>query len=133
MAAVEKLKAAEILDPGDREAHSLLIQAQELADEQPLREGLEAYFQGKYDEAEQDLGQYVDNHGRKLALAYFFRGAVHASRYYLSGERDAHQKELALVDFRTLQKEPRQFQPPKEYVSPKILSLYAEAAGAHSQ
>lgn len=133
MAAVEKLKAAEILDPGNREAHSMLIQAQESADEQPLREGLEAYFQGKYDEAEQDLGQYVDNHGRKLALAYFFRGAVHASRYYLSGERDAHQKELALVDFRTLQKEARQFQPPKEYVSPKILSLYAEAAGARSQ
>jgi len=127
IAAVEKLRAAEILDPGNREAQALLAQAQELADEQPLREGLAAYFQGKYEDAERDLGVYVENHGRKMALAYFFRGAVHASRYYLSGEQDAHEKELALGDFHTLQKQAREFQPPKDYVSPKILSLYAQA------
>src|SRR5207302_653193 len=77
--AVEKLKAAESLDPANREVRSLLGQAQELAAEEPLREGLQAYFQGKYDQAERRLNEYVDNHGRKLALAYFFRGAVHGS------------------------------------------------------
>jgi tetratricopeptide (TPR) repeat protein len=133
VAAVEKLKAAEILDPANRETRSMLSQAQELVDEQPLRQGLEAYFQGKYTEAEQQLGAYVDNHGSKLSLARFFRGAVHASRYFLSGEQDVQQKELALADFRTLPKGSPQFQPPKQYVSPKILSLYAQAISARAQ
>jgi len=132
LAAMEKLKAAQILDPANRDIRSMLTQAQELADEAPLRQGLAAYFEGKYDEAERELGEYIDNHGRKLALAYFFRGAVHASRYYLLGERDAQQKELALADFRAMQKGGRQFRPPKEYVSPKIFSLYSQA-GAQQQ
>jgi tetratricopeptide (TPR) repeat protein len=130
VAALEKLKAAEILDPTNSETRPLLSRAQELADEQPLRQGLEAYFQGNYSEAEQQLGAYVDGHGRKLLLARFFRGATHASRYFLSGEQDIQQKELALADFRTLPKSSQQFQPPKEYVAPKILSLYLQAIGA---
>jgi TolA-binding protein len=130
ISAVEKLKAAEILEPGNRETESMLNQAQELKEEQPLRQGLEAYFDGRYNEAEQQLGAYVDNQGKKRALARFFRGAAHASRYFLSGEQDVQQKELALVDFRNLRKG---FQPPKQYVSPKILSLYTQATSARPQ
>jgi tetratricopeptide (TPR) repeat protein len=133
VSALEKLKAAQILDPANRDARSMLSQAQELADEQPLRQGLENYFQGKYVEAEQELSAYVDGHGRKLALARFFLGAVHASRYFLSGEQDLHQKELAIADFRVLPKDAQQFQPPKDYVSPKILSLYMQVIGSRSQ
>lgn len=133
VAALEKLKAAEILDPANRDARSMLSQAQELADEQPLRQGLEDYFQGKYTEAEQQLSTYVDSHGRKLALARFFLGAGHASRYFLSGEQDLQQKQLAIADFRVLPKDAQQFQPPKEYVSPKILSLYAQAIHGSAQ
>jgi TolA-binding protein len=131
IAALEKLKAAEILDPANRDAKSMLGQAQELADEQPLRQGLEDYFEGKYIEAEQQLNVYADSHGRKLALAHFFLGAVHASRYFLSGEQDLQQKQLAIADFRTLSQDPRQFQPPTKYISPKILSLYAQAISRH--
>jgi tetratricopeptide (TPR) repeat protein len=130
VAALEKLKAAEILDPTNPETRPMLSQAQELADEQPLRQGLAAYFQGNYSEAEQQLGAYVDSHGSKMLLARFFRGATHASRYFLSGEQDIQQKDLALADFRTLPKSPQQFQPPKQYVPPKILSLYMQAIGA---
>ena len=75
-----------MLDPANHEAPPMLKTAQEMLDEQPLRLGLAAYFTGKYEEAEQQLGAYVGNHGRKVALAYFFRGAAHASRYFLSGE-----------------------------------------------
>ena len=130
VAALEKLKAAEILDPTNPETRPMLGQAQELADEQPLRQGLAAYFQGNYSEAEQQLGAYADSRGSKMLLARFFRGATHASRYFLSGEQDIQQKDLALADFRTLPKSPQQFQPPKQYVPPKILSLYMQAIGA---
>jgi outer membrane protein assembly factor BamD (BamD/ComL family) len=126
-AAVDKLRTAEMLDPANHEAPPMLKTAQEMLDEQPLRLGLAAYFSGKYEEAERQLGAYVGNHGRKVALAYFFRGAAHASRYFLSGERDAHEKELAMADFNALQKDSAQFKPPKQYVSPKILTLYSQA------
>jgi outer membrane protein assembly factor BamD (BamD/ComL family) len=130
-AAVDKLKTAEMLDPASRDVPSLLKTAQEMADQEPLRLGLAAYFAGKYDQAEQQLGVYVANHGSKIALAYFFRGATRASRYFLSGERDAQQKDLAMADFRALKKDSRQFQPPKQYVSPKILSLYTQSTSAN--
>lgn len=133
LAALEKLKAAQSLDPANRDIGSMLSRAQELADEAPLRQGLAAYFEGKYDEAERELGEYVEARGRKLSLAYFFRGAVRASRYFLSGERDTQQKELALADFRALSKDSRQFQPPKQYVPAKILSLYSQAVAGGSQ
>jgi len=130
VSAAEKLKTAELLDPGNKDAPSLLSQAEQLVEEQPLRQGLAAYFEGKYDDAEQHLGEYVENHGSKLALAYFFRGAVHASRYFLSGQKDAHQRDLAFSDFRALPKSSQNFQPPKTFVSPKILDLYAQAVKA---
>ena len=131
-AAVEKLKTAEMLDPASHDIAPLLETAQEMVDQEPLRLGLEAYFAGNYDQAEQQLGLYVANHGRKIALAYFFRGATRASRYFLSGERDTQQRDLAVADFRALQKDARQFQPPKQYISPKIISLYSQSAGGGS-
>ena len=127
------LKAAEVLDPANADVRSLRSQLEELAAEDPLREGLASYFQGKYEEAERYLNTYVDNHGRKLALAYFFRGAVHGSRYFLSGERDNQQKQLALTDFRTVKKEAPQFRLPKKFVSPKILALYSKAVEADAR
>jgi tetratricopeptide (TPR) repeat protein len=133
VAAFEKLKAAEILDPTNQDAKSMLSQAQELADEQPLRQGLEAYFQGKYAEAEQQLSAYADSHGQKLALAHFFLGAVHASRFFLSGEQDLQQKQLAIADFRILRQDSQQFQPPTKYVSPKILAFYTQAINGRSE
>jgi len=128
-AAVEKLQAAAALDPGNREARQLLAQSQELAEEMPLRSGLAAYFEGKYDEAERQLTAYLDANGRKRALAVFFRGASRGARFFLSGEKDAQQKQQALSDFREAQKDARRFRPPEKYVSPKILALYQEAVG----
>jgi outer membrane protein assembly factor BamD (BamD/ComL family) len=101
------------------------------ATEKTLRAGLQAYFQGNLEEAERSLSDYLKNHGQKQALAYFFRGAAHSTRYFLSGETDSQQKELAVADFRAVKQRAGQFQPPqKKYVSPKILALYSEAVGA---
>lgn len=133
LAAVEKLKAAEALDPSNRDAKQLLAQVEELAAEQPLRGGLQAYFEGHYEEAERQLTTYLNNNGRKRALAYFFRGAAHGTRFFLSGEKDAQQKQQALEDFRALQQDSRRFRVPEKYVPPKILALYTEAVGPQTR
>jgi len=99
------------------------------ANEQLLRLGLQAYFDGKFDEAEQALSDYLNNHGSKPALALFFRGASQGTRYYLSGEKDSRRKDLAKADFRALKERAAGFHPPDKYVSPKILALYSEAGG----
>jgi len=132
-AAVEKLSAATALDPNNRDARRLLAESQQLAEEAPLRSGLQAYFEGKYDEAERLLSDYLNNHGKKQALAYFFRGATRSARYFLSGEKDASQKQRAQEDFRAAQKDNRRFRPPEKYVSPKVLALYAEVAPAEAR
>ena len=132
-AAVEKLAAATALDPNNRDARRLLAESQQLAEEAPLRSGLQAYFEGKYDEAERQLNDYLNNNGKKQALAYFFRGATRSARYFLSGEKDASQKQRAQEDFRAVQKDNRRFRPPEKYVSPKVLALYAEVAPAEAR
>lgn len=100
------------------------------ATEQTLRAGLQAYFQGNLEEAERSLSAYLSHNGQKQALAYFFRGAAHSSRYFLSGETDTQQKDRAVADFRAVKQRAGQFQPPQKYVSPKILEFYSEAVGA---
>lgn len=132
-AAVEKLSAATALDPNNRDARRLLAESQQFAEEAPLRSGLQAYFEGKYDEAERQLNDYLTNGGKKQALAYFFRGATRSARYFLSGEKDAQQKQLAQEDFRAVQKDNRRFRPPEKYVSPKVLALYTEVAPAETR
>lgn len=98
--------------------------------DETLRAGLQAFFRGAFDFAETSLTDYLSNNGQKRDLAFFFRGASRSSRYYLSGEKDSHQKDLALEDFRALKDRAAQFRPPADYVSPKILALYREAVGA---
>jgi len=122
--AIEKLRVAEALDSSNREVRRLLDQATEMESEQTLRAGLQAFFDGKWDEAEKQLSAYLEKNGRKRGLAYFFRGATHSTRYYLSGEKETQQKELAAADFRAVQSNQRGFKAPERYVSPKILDLY---------
>ncbi len=101
--------------------------------DQSLRAGLQAYFNGEYEHAENSLTDYLSTHGPKQQLAFFFRGASHSAQYFLSGEKDSQEKELAMQDFRALKGQATPFQPPKRYVSPKILALYDAAVGASSQ
>jgi TolA-binding protein len=100
------------------------------ATEKTLRAGLQAYFQGNLEDAERSLSAYLSTNGQKQALAYFFRGAAHSTRYLLSGEKDAEQKKLAADDFRAFKNQAARLQPTEKFVSPKILALYSEAVGA---
>jgi tetratricopeptide (TPR) repeat protein len=93
-----------------------------------LRKGLVAFYDGRLDEAESYLKEYVEGNGQKKALAYFFRGVAHSTQYFISGEKNAHQKQLALEDFDNVRKLAVEFRPPEEYVSPKVLALYTSVA-----
>ncbi len=126
--ALEKLQVAEVLDPRNPELQRLLAQAREQQAEQALRAGLQAYFEGRWDDAERSLSQYLEGNGRKRGLALFFRGATRSTRFFLSGEKDARQKELAQADFRAVGEASRNFRAPERYVSPKILDLYRASA-----
>jgi tetratricopeptide (TPR) repeat protein len=95
--------------------------------DQLLRDGLQDYFEGKYDDTERNLSEYLQNGGKKQGLAYFFRGASHSTRFFVSGEKEVHEKQLALEDFRAAKEHAAQFRPPDKYVSPKILALYSSA------
>lgn len=97
------------------------------AGERLLRDGLQDYFEGKYDDAERNLTEYLQNGGKKQGLAYFFRGASHSTRFFVSGEKDVPEKQLALDDFRAVKEHAAQFRPPDKYVSSKILALYSDA------
>jgi len=125
--AIEKLRVAEALDASNREVKRLLAQATDAESDQLLRAGLQAFFDAKWDEAEKQLSSYLEKNGSKRGLAYFFRGATHSTRYFLSGEKEAQQKELAMADFRAVQSSQRGFKAPERYVSPKILDLYRSA------
>jgi len=101
--------------------------------DQSLRAGLKAYFAGDLDVAEQNLSNYINQNGPKQALAYFFRGATHGTRFYLSGEKDSHEKEVAVSDFQSAKTHDRAFQPPAQYVPRKIMALYSVAENPPSQ
>jgi hypothetical protein len=123
-----KLEAKPPAKPSERGAGE-----QATASDDTLRAGLRAYFAGNLEEAERDLTGYLTHHGGKQELAYFFRGAVHSDRYFLSGERDAGEKNQALADFQSAKSRGQGFQPPPaKYISPKILALYAQASAAPS-
>jgi len=100
--------------------------------DQSLRAGLRAYFSGDLDAADRDLSAYLKLNGPKQALAYFFRGATHSSRFFLSGEKESREKDRAVADFQSAKTHDQSFQPPSQYVPPKILALYSQALGART-
>jgi len=96
------------------------------AAERLLRDGLQDYFEGKYNDAERNLTEYLQNGGKKQGLAYFFRGASHSTLYFVSGQKDMGEKGLAQDDFRAVKEHAAQFRTPDQYVSTKILDLYSD-------
>jgi tetratricopeptide (TPR) repeat protein len=92
-----------------------------------LRLGLKAYLSLRYDEANNHLSKYIDKNGPQRDLALFFRGAVHGSRFLLSGETDTHSRDSAFQDFKLIQSG---FSPNEKLISPRIMDLYKQARGS---
>jgi tetratricopeptide (TPR) repeat protein len=131
--AADKLRTALTLDTSSVEANRLLTQTEDLATQQPLRQGLEAFFAGRYEEAEQQLTNYLEGKSPKRSLALFFRAAVYSTRYFLSGESDPKQRQKALADFGASKPFGNRLRTPEKFVSPKILALYSEAVEGSSR
>ncbi len=94
-----------------------------------LISAIEEYYQGKYDDAAEDLRVYVRIGGRKSALGNFYIGAAKLTKYYLGNEVD----KTLLQDARSAFRDVRQvagFNPPDKFVSPRILNEYNQRAAA---
>lgn len=86
-------------------------------------------FDGNYAEAVRELQEYLGLGGKRTALAYFFMGAASGSEFYLGGTSDSGKEANAREFFLKCRKADPRFRPPRDWVSPKIIKMYEEAAG----
>jgi TolA-binding protein len=94
-----------------------------------LAGGLQAYYGGRFAEAESKLQQYLDGGGARRGVAEFYLGASKLTRYYLGGAKD--QDAALLNDARAAFQSAHQvegFILPEQYVSPKIAAAYKSSA-----
>ncbi len=107
------------------------IQAQpQQASDQPLIDGIAAFYAGNYQQAEEKLSTYSGTGSRK-ALALFYLGASTLSRYFLAGADDKA-KDLytqAMEKFREARQAAAGFIPPQQVVSPRILAVFNQSGG----
>ena len=92
-----------------------------------LAKALREFYNGRYDEAEVHIKDYLDANGSKAGLSHFYLGASKLTRYYLAAPGE-EQKLLADAQaaFRLAKQAPG-FEPPGENViSPRILAAYKE-------
>lgn len=105
------------------------IQAQpQQASDQPLIDGIAAFYAGNYQQAEEKLSAYSGTGSRK-ALALFYFGASTLSRYFLAGADDKV-KDLynqAMEKFREARQAAAGFSPPQQVVSPRILAVFNQS------
>jgi tetratricopeptide (TPR) repeat protein len=119
--AIEKLRVAEALDPSNRTIKSLLDQATEMESEQTLRAGLQAFFDGKWDDAEKQLSAYLERTAASAAWPTSSAAPLTAPATSLRRRNPAQGAGPGRLPRRAIQ--PAQLQAPSA-TSPKILDLY---------
>jgi hypothetical protein len=103
-------------------------QASDKANEQPLVDGISDFYNGNYQQADQKLSAFSGT-GSKKALALFYLGASELSRYFLAGADDKV-KDLynqAMNHFRAARQAAAGFNPPQQYVSQRILTVFNQS------
>ncbi len=138
-----QLQRALALSPQDQEISRLLAAAEAgLKSEPPqaaapdrsaelatfLDDGVREFYAGNYEATDRLLEQYLGEKGKNAALAFFFMGAVASTGYFLSGEQDKQKETRALELFAKGRQANPNFQPPRDWVSPKIMALYDRAS-----
>ena len=121
--ANEKLK-----QPSGIQAQASEQQPQQATADQPLIDGIAAFYTGNYQQAEERLSAYSGSGSRK-ALALFYQGASTLSRYFLAGADDKA-KDLynqAMEKFREARQAAAGFSPPQQVVSPRILAVFNQS------
>ena len=138
-----QLRRALVLSPNNKEISNLLAQAEagmkrsgqtaDAADRSAelaayLENGIREFYGGNFGETTRLLDQYVQENGKHAALAYFYLGALICTEYFLEGEKDGDKQLQARELFAKSRQANEQFEPPREWVSPKIIALYEKAA-----
>ncbi len=95
-----------------------------------LENGVREFYAGNLAETNRLLEQYIRENGKHIALAYFYLGAAASTEFFLGGGKDRDKEARAQQFFaRGRQAQPR-FDPPRDWVSPKIVALYDRTAPA---
>ncbi|HXE90109.1 MAG TPA: hypothetical protein VNK82_04005 [Terriglobales bacterium] len=91
-----------------------------------LARAIGEFYQGKYDQAEVHIRDYLEFNGSKTALSQFYLGVTKLTRYYLNGERSDERRLIneANDHFKVAKKTAGFKAPDNRLVSPKILKVY---------
>jgi hypothetical protein len=93
-----------------------------------FEEALQEYYNGDFPRADQLLEQYLGQPGKYAALAYFYRGAIVCTDYFLTGAKDEQKQTHARDFFSKARQADGKFTPPRGSISPKILGVYDKTA-----
>ena len=93
-----------------------------------LQKAIRAFYTGDLPGADKLLEQYLGQPNNHEALAYFYRGAIACTDYFLTGAKDQEKQTLALEFFFKARQADRQFTPPSDWISPKITAMYEKTA-----
>jgi DNA-binding transcriptional MerR regulator len=140
--ASEQLKKLTELAPEDPRVDKLRAQLQLLsgsrqrdqgknrggADDALLAEAIHEFYAGHFSQADQMLDQYLGQPSKNKSLAYFFRGAIACTDYFLSGAKDEQKQTRAHDFFSKARQADAKFTPPRDYISPKIIDVYEKTA-----
>lgn len=144
-AAEQRLRSALHLVPDDADAQEMLKRAREgmrrtgqapAAEDRSaalatqLENALRGFYAGNFGETTRALEQYLAENGKQKALACFYLGAVAGTEYYLGGGKDKTRAAAAHNYFARSRESNARFEPPRDWVSPKIIAMYENRTAA---
>lgn len=93
-----------------------------------LARAIGEFYQGKYDQAEVHIRDYLEFNGSKTALSQFYLGVTKLTKFYLNGERTDERRLIneASDHFKVAKKTAGFTAPDNRLISPKILKAYQD-------
>jgi tetratricopeptide (TPR) repeat protein len=93
-----------------------------------LARAIGEFYQGKYDQAEVHIRDYLEFNGSKTALSQFYLGVTKLTKFYLNGERADERRLIneAGDHFKVAKKTAGFTAPDNRLISPKILKAYQD-------
>lgn len=93
------------------------------AAKEKLRDGVRAFYSGKYDDALEKLGNARADL-QALPAFHLYVGASYFSKYLLAGEQDASLKQNAVAEFKRARELDPAFRPDPKVLSPRIVEAF---------
>jgi hypothetical protein len=123
---IPRLRAELQRSPANQESH----QEEDHGSKQDalLQDAIRKFYNGDFPRADQLLERYLGQPGKYAALAYFYRGAIVCTDYFLTGAKDEQKQTRARDFFSKARQSDGKFTPPQAYISPKIIGVYDKTA-----